>query len=350
MARRSISLTRPVALAAAALLAACQPTPSVPSTLAPSALPSLSSAATIPAASPSGQGSLPVEHPASVLARIALPGNENQAPFEGEFAVAGGAIWIERPESGALLRVDAATEQITATIRLPYPIALIVGDDGSLWDVGPYGGAPGPEHFTLSRIDLKTGIRTAVVDLHSAQIAVGLGAIWVSAVDGLDRLDLSGGPVRRVVEEEVGDLEVACGLVWGTQDLGLGPVLHVFDPATGSVFAYAAGGPIYEQSGECWYFADAGWSRIWPSGAGPFGRPAHVQYDGTSFWRSPVAFLERWDPMTGKFAGERWVLDAQDTVVTSKNGLDGKLIALDGDLWLINAYEVVRLDIAAGRA
>ena len=335
-------------LAAGALLAACQLTVTTPPSLGPSPSPAAAVSTASPSASvpsPSARPSLPIERPAPVLARIPLPGGEDQAPFEGEFAVAGGAIWIERPSSGVLLRVDATTERLSATIPLPYAVALIVGADGSLWDIGPYGGAPDPDHFTLSRIDLASGARTSVVNPPSAAVAVGLGSIWVASLDGLDRLDMTGGHARRVADEEWGTLQVACGQVWGWQDLGFGPVLHVYDPRRGSVFAYAGGGPIYERNGECWTFTPDGFMRIWPSGDGPYGQPWHVQSAGSTFWRSPVAFLEQWNPMTGAYSGERWILDAQDVRVTSKNGLDGKLVVLDGDLWLVNAYEVVRFDL-----
>lgn len=287
---------------------------------------------------------------APVRVRIPIPNPGVQAPFPEELAVAGGAIWIEKAGRPIrLLRVDTRTERITTIVELDQAVKLLTGDDGSLWAAGPWGYTPGPTSFTLSRVDLATGRLAKVAGVPSDWIAAGLGSIWVSTDTHFLRLDRTTGRTLETRNVAIGEPQVACGALWGsTGELGVDAVLTRFDPISGTIAHFdGVGGPIYERADGCWRWVSNGIERM---GSSPLltkttVRATDLQFAGGDFWQSPPIELQRWDPVTGSDVETRWLVDDQDLVVTSKNGLDATLLAAAGSLWLVNAYEVVRFEI-----
>jgi hypothetical protein len=118
----------------------------------------------------------PAVHPASrpftVLTRTELAG---WGPPSGMAAVPGG-VWLESWDKGGLLRIDAATGQITARVRvgLPQegPYSLAYGA-GSLWVTDFRTG-------DLLRLNPATGQLIAKVYVGGLYVTVGGGFVWVT--------------------------------------------------------------------------------------------------------------------------------------------------------------------------
>jgi hypothetical protein len=288
---------------------------------------------------------------APVRIRIPLPNVDPyapQAPFDGELAVAGGAIWVERSlHPPILLRVDPVADRITATIPLDYPVALVVGDDGTLWAIGPYGGAPGPAFYTLSRIDLATGALDPVVRLPTWEVAIGLGSIWASTEAQLLRIDPATGRTLGTRDVMLGRPQVACGALWGESPVD-DMTLKRVDPETGVVARYGGSGPLYELPDGCWRWVHDGIERIWPLPTTTIGPSSQlVRWDGSGFWFRPHGSFQRWDPVAGAGVGTTWLLDPSDISPIAKIGDDGVVLAAGGRVWLVNGWELVGFDIAS---
>lgn len=334
-----------MALIAAVVLASCEaaPTPSrldqspsTPASVAPSGMLS-------PSASPVARVSAPV------LRRVPLPGDQLQSPFPEQLAVAGGAIWIEQATwPNRLLRLDALTGQLTAT-DLDVPVRLVTGDDGSLWTVGPYGGAPGPTSVTVAQVDVTNGTSRRVVETVPAEIAVGLGSLWLSTGAELQRLDPSTGRVLERRTVDLGEPQVACGAVWGSSDDALDSTLKRVDPVTGVVARFGASGPLMERRDGCWAWVAGGIERVWPRPpiVVPGPSPRFVWQEGSNAWLRPYGAFQRWDPSIGQGVGVTWLIDAGDINPIAKIGDDGRIVTAGGHVWLITASEAVEYDIPA---
>jgi hypothetical protein len=268
----------------------------------------------------------------------------------------GDTIWIERHVHGLeLLRFDAGNTRVTTTVPLEYAVGLIAADDESLWAVGPYGYAPGPSKYTVSRINLETGKLREVADVPIGGVSVGLGSIWTVSDDGLRQLDRATG--EKLARWEIpGDaVQVACGAVWIWQ-WGRSERLTRLDPTTNDERSIDGSGPVYEIGGECWRIVEdeagekIGVERVLPgppllttSRAAPT-----LQYDGNAFWRRPYGLIQAWNPRTGDGEGTPYVIDKVDISPYWKLGDDGIVVAAGGRLWLVNGWEIVGFDIPAG--
>jgi hypothetical protein len=262
-----------------------------------------------------------------------------------EAVVAGGAIWIERtgPDS-SLVRFDPLTQRVSVTVRLDYVVALQVADDGSLWAVGPYGYAPGPKTFTVSRVDLETGQLRPVADIPSERVAIGLESIWFATATALIRLDWRSGVMRESFEIAVDAVDVGCDAVWGWKADG---GLIRLDPTTGETQQLDGEGPILARSDACWRPVASGIERVWPMPVMTTTTPgpSSIWFEGSTFWRRPSGSMQRWDPWTGSGIGPTWTLDERDISPYPKIGDDGLVLSAGGWVWLVNGFEVVGFDI-----
>jgi hypothetical protein len=317
--------------------------------------PSTAISATAPVFSPPPATSRPGSDRllAPVVARIPIPDHSDQSPFEGEFAVAGGAIWFETPLTNKLVRIDTTTNFISAIVQLDYPVELAVADDGSLWALGPAGGAPGPEFYTISRVDPVSGHSRAVARARNERYAPGMGGLWVPELGVVKRYDMRSGKVTKTVPIAVDEVQVACGIVWGIAYGDAADTLWRIDPSSGEATSYPGGGPprggrIYELADGCYRWTPEGLQPADSAAPGIDGltsRPPSVQFDGRSFWQSPLVALQRYDPFAMHAVGPRWELDPRELNAPARVGIDSRVVAAHGSVWLIRADEVVRYDI-----
>jgi hypothetical protein len=117
----------------------------------------------------------PASGPFTVITRTGLP--VSWGPVSGMAAVPGG-VWLSSWMQGQLVRIDAATGQITARLRVGRPqdgVYAIAYGAGSLWVVDV-------QTSDLLRLDPVTGRQQATVHLPGliSEVAVGGGFVWVS--------------------------------------------------------------------------------------------------------------------------------------------------------------------------
>jgi virginiamycin B lyase len=197
-------------------------------------------------------GALTRIDPASnqIVARIPTP-LADQFP---SIAFGEGAVWVTSGQSnGVVYRIDPATNRVTATIPLPGGAFEIVVAAGTVW-VSPYapGMAPVPGPGEVIRIDARTNALRSPVRVPSVPLILryGLDAIWVTGGDEhVYRIDPRSGTVAGPLGGIDNVNAVGGGALWGTyansdEDRG---VLRA-DPATGRVVAHIRipdGGVLY---------------------------------------------------------------------------------------------------------
>ena len=119
-----------------------------------------------------------------------------------------GAVWVTRPRSDELLRVDAESGQVVS-IHVPGgPRSLALGRD-AVWVLGQRGG-------TVSRVDPATNAVAATIALggpvDTGDIAVGGGGVWVRGGGALvTRID----PATDAVTDRYGPLQDGGGVAAG---------------------------------------------------------------------------------------------------------------------------------------
>jgi virginiamycin B lyase len=102
-------------------------------------------------------------------------------PIEGDpdwMALTDDAVWIAVSSKDRVLRLDAATNQIGATVTVGEPCSGLVIDFGSLW-------IPSCKDHKIVRVDAKTGVAQAFIDAGPADseggICSGAGSVWMVA-------------------------------------------------------------------------------------------------------------------------------------------------------------------------
>jgi len=195
------------------------------------------------------------------LARVDPASNQVVAtiptPLAGRFpsiAFGEGAVWVTSGQSnGVVYRIDPATNRVTATIPLPGGAFEIVVAAGTVW-VSPYDPSqpPSPGAGEVVRIDVRTNALRSSVRVPGVPLILryGLDAIWVTGGDEhVYRIDPRSGAVAGPLGGVDNVNAVGGGALWGTyvnsrQDRG---VLRA-DPATGRVVAHIRipdGGVLY---------------------------------------------------------------------------------------------------------
>lgn len=170
--------------------------------------------------------------------------------FPRDLAVGAGAVWVTvddyeggEPERQALLRIDPATNEITATIPLASAGNVAAGDD-AVWTIANVDGED-----MLVRVD-PDGSRIAAtisVGRGAFDVAVDTSGVWVTRdIDGMSgeviRIDPRTDEIvtRIPLEGRIRDVVVGEGGVWvadSTSTLRQGPSLIHIDPETGEVAA-----------------------------------------------------------------------------------------------------------------
>ncbi|HEX8025309.1 MAG TPA: hypothetical protein VF484_03800, partial [Candidatus Limnocylindrales bacterium] len=211
-------------------------------TLAPAATPAVTSA-------PTADPLTGIRHPMTELHAKRLIA-EVQVGGEPDWQVfADGSLWVATGGDGHVVRVDAATNTVSAKVAVAEPCVGMAAGFGSVW-APSCGGKPG-----VARIDPKTNtatlISTPAIPDSEGQIVASDDAIWLMSGTGLTRIDpatnavsnveISGGPIASVVW--------ASGSLWATAP-GAGQVLQL--DAAGSVLqtVKVGAGPRFEAVGE----------------------------------------------------------------------------------------------------
>ncbi len=235
--------------------------------LAVKALSNGSAGPVIPGTSPSTRAT-PVSVTATVVDRVRLEG------LPGSVAAADGSVWVATYDfdrgTGAVVHIDAATDQILATVPIDGFVSNLAAGDGAAWaPVGVNG-----KGSSLLRIDAATNEVTGRVDGVTGPVVVAPVGVWaVEAGDGgrdaaVVEIDPSTLQIeRRIPVGEVPlDMAAGSGSIWVltrtvTGDVtSSGPLLTI-DAGTGSVT------PIDVNSAGVWIAADdAGvWLDVWDS-------------------------------------------------------------------------------------
>jgi YVTN family beta-propeller protein len=119
--------------------------------------------------------------PPRVQARIATPGQPIGVAY------ADGSAWVTSFDRNAVLRVDRATNKVSAVVPVGQgPIGVVAGA-GSVWVADWSGGA-------VTRIDPATNRALATIHVGPSEgpegMAFGAGAVWISHKEGaVTRID-----------------------------------------------------------------------------------------------------------------------------------------------------------------
>jgi hypothetical protein len=127
------------------------------------------------------------------------------APYDATFAY--GAAWATSHGGGELVRIDPASNRVTARIPLAQATG-VVGAFGSVWATGADG---------VIRVDPATNAVVARIPLPMAGwTAAGVDAIWVTGPTGLSRIDPASDTVTATIAiaGNLGDPAVVGGKVW----------------------------------------------------------------------------------------------------------------------------------------
>jgi hypothetical protein len=169
-----------------------------------------------------------------VVADIRVPGTGDY----GRIAVGQGSVWVTAPElrpdgsRGNLVRIDPATDEVTATMNIGGPIQGLAVGDGSVWVT-----VPDDVASTVYRVDPSTervadSIRVSVA---AGSVLLAEGSVWVNhewAGGSVDRIDPATGDV--VDELDVPNVQAAgAGSLWGAS----GEAVIRIDPESGDVLA-----------------------------------------------------------------------------------------------------------------
>ncbi len=168
--------------------------------------------------------------PALAVAAVALA-----AATAGAVLALGGDEPAAARPAGALVRIDPATNQVAATVRVPGTPGSVAVSRGGIWTADFRGGvlwrhdpatsalqrvpsqgeprdlaALGDDVYvaadgnslegTVARYDASTGARRDSIDLLACAMAAGEGVVWAAGCPFVDRLSAGAGPLRKLAE------------------------------------------------------------------------------------------------------------------------------------------------------
>jgi virginiamycin B lyase len=181
-----------------------------------------------------------VQHPISslkIIAKIAIAGSPDWVGLDT------GAVWISNREKNNVARIDAATNQVVATVDVGHaPCAGVGVGFGSIW-------IPNCSDRTLSRIDpasnqVITTIPVAPADSEGT-VAAGEGAVWLPTDHGaaLAQIDPAVNQIAARIPLSAGSFAAAVGegAVWVTSTRH--NVVSRIDPHLSKVVATIPVGP-----------------------------------------------------------------------------------------------------------
>jgi virginiamycin B lyase len=158
---------------------------------------------------------------------------------EGGITAGGGSIWMPSDATGVLSRIDPATNKVVSKIPIPPGSFTAAFDAGSVWITSTKGNL-------LTRVDAKSEKVIAKIPVGPAPrfLATGLGSVWtLNQGDGsVSRIDPATNKVSATIEVGVpgagGDIAVGEGAVWVS---AIGKPLSKIDPATNRVVTQYVG-------------------------------------------------------------------------------------------------------------
>jgi streptogramin lyase len=164
-----------------------------------------------------------------IEATIAAPPAES----EGGIAASEDAIWLVTDAAGKLSRIDPKTNSVVATIDIPAASAAVVYGAGAVW-------VTTPSQNMLTRVDAKTNKVTDSIPIGPGPRfeTFGVGAVWtLNQGDGtISRVDIATRKVVATIEAGIpgngGEIAFGLGHVWAT--LFQIPISEI-DPATNQV-------------------------------------------------------------------------------------------------------------------
>lgn len=188
---------------------------------------------------------------------------------KGELSVAVGAgsVWLLTDAAGVLSRIDPATSQVAATIRVrPASFAAAFGF-GAVW-------VTNTEHASVQRIDPATNtvVATIAVGPRPLFLAAGEGGVWsLNQGDGtVSRIDPATNALTATIDAGVpgtgGDIATGAGRVWVRAKAVL---LSAIDPATNRVverYGPPAGSGAVRVAGAHVWVTDHDTNAVWVLG------------------------------------------------------------------------------------
>jgi streptogramin lyase len=135
-----------------------------------------------------------------------------------------GSVWVTVPNGNALVRLDQATNAVTATITSTklgdQPCGGVAISQGAVWVAGAHCGS------AIRRIDPRTNKPAGRVSGSVSPIGIGLafGSLWVSDLDARSVLRVDPTTRRIIGSLPVGGipvlLTVGLGAIWVRDDTG----------------------------------------------------------------------------------------------------------------------------------
>jgi streptogramin lyase len=264
-------------------------------------------------------------------------------------AVTEDAVWVASSNVNHVVRLDAATNQPGTIITIAEPCSGMATDFGSLW-------IPSCGNHTLVRTDAKTGAIQATIQAGPADseggIATGAGSVWLvtSKASELDRIDPATNRVVARITIPTGSFNpvFANDSIWVSSSQG--NALVRVSPATNTVTSSTPIGPMPRfltvGAGSVWVLnqGDGSISRVDAASgkliatiaAGIPGFGGEIAFGAGSVWATVFKFpITRVDPAT-------------NTVVRQWHGEGGDSIRYGhGSLWLTSysGEKVWRLDV-----
>jgi virginiamycin B lyase len=266
-------------------------------------------------------------------------------------AVTDDAVWVASSNVDHVVRLDPATNQPGTIITVGEPCSGMATDFGSLW-------IPSCKDHTLVRVDAKTGAIQATIPAGPAEseggIATGAGSVWLvtSKASELDRIDPVSNSIVAKIAIPAGSFNpvFAGDSIWVSSNKS--NALVRVNPATNTVTSSTPIGPMPRfltvGAGSVWVLnqGDGSISRvdavtgklIATIQAGIPGLGGEIAFGAGSVWATVFKFpITRIDPAT-------------NAVVRQWHGAGGDSIRYGhGSLWLTSysGEKVWRLDVPA---
>jgi len=242
-------------------------------------------------------------------------------------AVTQNAVWVSSSNVNHVVRLDARTNQPGTVVTVAEPCAGLAVGFGSLW-------IPSCGEQKLVRVDAETGALQATIAAAPADdeggIAVGAGSVWiVTSKDGdLVRVDPATNNVVAHIRLPAGSFNPAFGnnSIWVTSNAG-GTLVRV-DPTTNKVVSETTVGPMPRfltvGAGSVWVLnqGDGTVARVSAStgkrtaliAAGIPGRGGEITFGKDAVWASVFGYpITRINPATNSVSGQ-WHGEGGDSI------------------------------------
>ncbi len=235
-----------------------------------------------------------------------------------------GAIWVGGSEpgsarAGALVRIDAATRELTDVTEIPAGVVDIVADSSGLWALlanGTVVQIDPSDGLVIDTVEL--GLGSLYADADRSDLTVADGALWVAGAMWAARMDLQTLAVDSIpiegLEENEGAIDmwlgVTDGTLWGWRSHNGDAIAVDMSTNRGEPFAVVF-------AGESTAVLDQG--VIW-------------SFDSDGLANLDTSSMEYTRLGNGWVAGE----------------VSWHLVATDGGLWALGREQITRLDVDSG--